>query len=84
MPKLKKLNLKKNKIEKIEEEGLPELPSLEKINLHGNKIPDMPMLFRLFQFPALVDINVMKNPVETNCTHFSLLLAEVMTKNTKV
>ena len=45
MPKLKKLNLKKNKIEKIEEEGLPELPSLEKINLHGNKIPDMPMLF---------------------------------------
>lgn len=84
LPKLRKLNLKKNKIEKIEEEGLPELPALEKINLHGNKLPDLAVTFRLFQFPNLVDINVMKNPVEANCTHFNLLLAEVMAKNTKI
>ena len=84
LPKLRKLNLKRNKIEKIEEEGLPELPALEKLNLHGNKIPDLQTVFRLFQFPLLVDINVLKNPVETNMTHFNLLLAEIMAKNTKI
>ena len=84
LPKLKKLNLKKNKIDKIEEEGLPELPSLEKINLHGNLIKDLATMFRLFQFPTLVDINVLKNPCETNITHFNLLLAEVLCKNTKI
>ena len=27
---------------------------------------------------------MMKNPVETNSTHFSLLIAEVVAKNTKI
>ena len=36
LPKLKKLNLKRNKLSKVEDEGLPDLPSLEKLNLHGN------------------------------------------------
>lgn len=38
VPALKKLNLRHNKIEKIEEEGLPELPALEYLNLRTNKI----------------------------------------------
>ena len=84
LPKLRKLNLKRNKIEKIEEEGLPELPALEKLNLHANKLGDIDNVCRLFQFPLLVDINVMKNPVETNSTHFSLLIAEIVAKNTKI
>lgn len=84
LPKLQKLNLKRNKIEKIEEEGLPELPALEKLNLHANKLADIENVCRLFQFPLLVDINVLKNPVETNSTHFNLLIAEVVVKNTKI
>lgn len=84
LPKLKKLNLKRNKIEKIEEEGLCDLPALEKLNLHGNKIPDLTVMFRLFAFPVMTDLNVLKNPVETNCSHFNLLVAEVMAKNTKL
>jgi Leucine-rich repeat (LRR) protein len=38
VPALKKLHLRHNKIEKIEEEGLPELPALEFLNLRTNKI----------------------------------------------
>ena len=84
LPKLRKLNLKRNKIASIEEEGLPELPALEKIHLHGNKIPSLEILFRLFQFPLLVDINVLRNPVETSCSSLNLLTAEVLLKNTKI
>ena len=75
LPKLRKLNLKRNKIDKVEEEGLPELPALEKLNLHGNKIAALEMVYRLFQFPLLVDINIMKNPIETDATSFNLLMA---------
>lgn len=85
LPKLRKLNLKRNKISKVEEEGIPDLPALEKLNLHGNNLPDLEVLFKLMAaFPTAVDINVTKNPVEQNATHFNLLLAEVMTKNTKI
>ena len=39
MPKLKKLHLRKNRIEKIDDE-MPPLDSLEYLNLRGNKIPN--------------------------------------------
>ena len=84
LPKLKKLNLKRNKIDKIEEEGLPELPSLEKLNLHGNKLASLDVVFRLFQFPLLTDLNILRNPVETDATHFNLLMGEILLKNTKI
>jgi len=38
----------------------------------------------MFQFPLLVDINVLNNPVETNATSFNLLMAEILIKNTKI
>lgn len=44
---LRKLHLRKNKIEKIEEE-LPELPALEYLNLRSNNIPDLETVERLF------------------------------------
>ena len=83
LPVLKKLHLRRNKIEKIEEE-LPELPAIQYINLRSNKIPNMEVLERLYQFPTLVDINVLNNPVESNATSFNLLIAEVLIKNVKI
>ena len=83
LPALKKLVLRRNKIEKIEEE-LPELPSLQYINLRSNKIPSMEVLYRLFQFPGLTDINVIKNPVEQDASEFNVLMADVLRKSTKL
>ena len=45
---LKILNVRHNKIEKIEDEGLPELPALEYLNLRTNKLATMDDLVRLF------------------------------------
>jgi len=47
VPSLKTLNLRHNKIEKIEEELVP-LEALESLNLRTNKIPDFENLVRLF------------------------------------
>lgn len=47
VPNLKILNLRHNKIEKIEEELTP-IEALETLNLRTNKIPDMENLVRLF------------------------------------
>ena len=63
MPALKKLHLRRNKIEKIDEE-LPPLEYLEYINLRANKIPNMETLEKLFKNPLLRDISVLNNPVE--------------------
>lgn len=48
VPALKKLNMRHNKIEKIEEEGLPDLPVLEYLNLRTNRISSMEDFSRLF------------------------------------
>lgn len=63
LPALKKLHLRRNKIEKIDEE-IPALESLEYLNLRANKISNMETLERLFKNPQLRDINVLNNPVE--------------------
>ena len=83
LPALKKMHLRKNKIDKIDEE-LPELPSLQYINLRSNKIATMENLTKLFQFTTLTDINVIKNPVELNCSSFEVILADVLRKSTKL
>jgi len=83
LPMLKKLSLRKNKLEKIEEE-LPELPSLVYLNLRSNNIPSMKVLSRLFQFPALEDINVMKNPVDFEMSSFNVIMSEVLCKSPKL
>jgi len=47
VPSLRVLNLRHNKIEKIDEELVP-LEGLESLNLRTNKVPDMENLVRLF------------------------------------
>lgn len=64
MTMLKRLHLRRNKIEKIDEELLPS-ETLEYINLRANKIANMEQLERLFKNPLLKDISVLNNPVET-------------------
>jgi Leucine-rich repeat (LRR) protein len=83
MPALKKLHLRRNKIEKIDEE-LPPLENLEYINLRANKIPNMETLEKLFKNPLLRDISVLNNPVEQNSSSFNILVAEVLIKNPKI
>lgn len=62
IPSLKKLHLKKCKIENIEEELTP-LENLEYINLRQNKISSFEVFCRLFQFPALKEIDIIKTPL---------------------
>ena len=83
LPALKKLHLRRNKIEKIDEE-LPPLENLEYINLRANKIPNMETLEKLFKNPVLRDISVLNNPVEQNSSSFNILVAEVLIKNPKI
>jgi len=83
LPALKKLHLRRNKIEKIDEE-LPPLENLEYINLRANKLPNMETLENLFNNPILRDISVLNNPVEQNSSSFNILVAEVLIKNPKI
>ena len=83
LPALKRLHLRKNKIDKVDEE-LPPLESLEYLNLRTNKIPSLEVIYKLFQFPNLKDINVMKNPVEIQVSSFNVLMSDVLAKNTKL
>jgi len=89
LPKLKILHLRGNKIEKIQGGGedeaeAPGLDALEYLNLRNNGIKDLELLVKCFQFPALTDLNVIKNPVNDNYSSFNVLLAEVLMKNTKL
>jgi hypothetical protein len=83
MPALRILHLRRNKIDKIDEELLP-LEVLEKINLRANKIPNLEAVERLFKNVNLLDINVLNNPVEQNASSFNTLVADVLSKNSKL
>ena len=76
---LKKLHLRHNKIEKIEEEGLEELfPALEYLNLRTNKVAEMADVFRLIKFPALIDLNLINCPIELNFSSMNILICQVL------
>lgn len=82
MPALKKLHLRHNKIEKIEEE-MPELPALEYLNLRTNKLPGMDDVERLLTvFPALIDINVINCPVELAFSSMNIMVGKILPKKT--
>lgn len=82
LDKLKFLHLRRNKIEKIEEEGLPDLPALEYLNLRSNKIPDLDNLHRLIEkyFESLQDLNVINCQVELDQSSMNIFIAEVLKK----
>lgn len=75
LPALKRLHLRKNKIDKIPEEDLPDLPALEYINLRRNNIEKLEVIVRLFQFKELKDINVLNNPIDANASSKEVLFA---------
>lgn len=83
MTALKKLHLRRNKIEKVDEELVP-IETLEYINLRANKIAAFDQLERLFKNPNIKDINVLNNPVEASSSSFNVLLAEILAKNPKI
>ena len=81
LPSLKKLHLRHNKIEKIEEEGLPELPALEYLNLRTNKINDLDNLFRVFAaFGNLKSMNFLNCPVELGYSSMNMFLGDCLAK----
>ena len=85
LPALRRLHLRKNKIEKIEEEGVPELPALESLNLRSNKIPDIENAVRLFtHFGNLKDLNLINNDVELKYSSLNVLVADFLAKNPKL
>ena len=73
--------MRHNKIDKIEEEGLPELPALEYLNLRTNKIASMEEFCRLFQYTTLKDINILNCPLELEFSSMNILVAEILAKN---
>ena len=80
-PALKKLHLRHNKIEKIEEEGLPDLGALEYLNLRTNKIADLDNLFRLFAaFPSVKSMNFLNCPVELNYSSMNVFLGDCLAR----
>jgi Leucine-rich repeat (LRR) protein len=84
LPALKKLHLRHNKIENIEEE-LPPLEALTYLNLRTNKLAkdeDIPRLFAAFG--TLVDLNVINCPIELNASSMNLMIGKVLAKNHNV
>jgi Leucine-rich repeat (LRR) protein len=81
LPALRKLHLRKNKIDKVPEEEMPDLPALEYINLRRNNIEKLEVIEKLFQFKLLTDINVLNNPIDQNASSKDLLFAQVLHKN---
>lgn len=82
VPNLKKLHLRHNKIEKVEEEGLPDLPALEYLNLRTNKIAILEDVFRLFDiYKTISDINLINCPVELEYSSMNIMIADVLVKN---
>lgn len=68
------MHLRRNKIEKIEEE-LPDLPSLLSLNLRSNKLSTMDDVYRLFKFEKCLNINIINSPIELNFSSMNVLIS---------
>jgi len=80
---LKRLHLRRNKIEKVDDE-LPALESLEYLNLRANKMSSMEQVEKLFKNPNLKDLSVLNNTIEQNMSSFEVLVADTLSKNPKL
>lgn len=81
LPSLKRLHLRKNKIEKIEEE-MEALPALQYLNLRSNSIADKENLMRLLwkaegevPYPELKDLNIINTPLELSYSSLNVFIA---------
>lgn len=81
-PALRKLHLRHNKITKIEEEGLPDLPALEYLTLRTNNVAEWQDFVNLVKgFATLKDINILNCPLELDYSSMNLLIADVLALN---
>ena len=80
LPALKKLHLRHNKIEKVEDEVPFEdmYPALEYLNLRTNKVPAMEDVFKILKFPALVDLNILNCPCELAMSSMNIMICQVL------
>jgi hypothetical protein len=83
MPSIRVMHLRRNKIDKLEEEA-PPLESLVKLNMRSNSIKNFDILERLLKNEKLVDLNILNNPLETTTSSFNMLMSEVLSKNSKL
>lgn len=79
---LKKLHLRHNKIEKLEEETPFEemYAALEYLNLRTNKVANMDELHKIVKFPALTDLNVLNCPCELAESSMNIMICKVLGK----
>lgn len=80
MTALKKLHLRHNKIEKIEDEVPFEemYPVLEYLNLRTNKVPTMDDVYKILKFPALIDLNVLNCGCELAQSSMNVMICQVL------
>jgi Leucine-rich repeat (LRR) protein len=82
VPALKKLHLRHNRIEKIEEEGLPELPALEWLSLRTNKVAEMNDISMLLKtYPTITDLNILDSAVELEYSSMNVLIGSILEKH---
>jgi len=74
---LRVLHLRKNKIEKIDEE-LPPMDELVTLNLRSNNIKDLETALRVFQFPKVTEINFLNNPIDRDASSFEVFMADFL------
>ena len=83
LPSLKRLHVRRNKIATIDEE-LPEMPELEYVNLRHNNLETLETCFKIFQFPKVIDISIINNPIDKAFSSFELMLAEFLIKKPSI
>lgn len=81
LPELRVLDLRQNKLEKLEEE-LPELRSLTKLDLSGNKLANKEYLKKLLLYPSLSSFNIADNPLFESANEYAV--HEIVMLNTKL
>lgn len=79
LPVLRVLHLRRNKIEKIEEE-LPALDELTTLNLRSNNISKMEQALRALVFPKLENLNLLNNPLDQQFSSIEVLMSEFIIK----
>jgi hypothetical protein len=58
---------------------MPELPSLERLNLRTNKVPDIENVKKLLsQLPTIKNLNVLNCPVELGFSSMNILISEIL------
>ena len=77
LPVLRVLHLRRNKIDKIEEE-LPPLDELTTLNLRSNNISKLDQAVRALTFPKLESLTLINNPLDQSYSSLEVLCSEFL------